>query len=241
MYAHAPNRTKETPCLNSLEQRSMPRADRRQREPMASFGVSWRSCIWRASIKGLCRTNRRNHNQAVGPAIAHDAQYQEGNGYLLPAQRGGRGSSETGTVLVLRSETKRPPTEAASRRSFSRWPLSESASYGICNLSYRKGKHEESAHRNRHDNEAERSFFLFIERIRFLVDRYGRVPAASTGRTRDRTRPMLHKRQKVLARAPSTRDPNRPCRPAAISQGNSSHWQVSPLRRVTLAEAPHPR
>jgi hypothetical protein len=25
--------------------------------------------------------------------------------------------------------------------------------------------------------------------------------------TRDRTRPMLHKRQKVLARAPSTRDP----------------------------------
>ena len=36
------------------------------------------------------------------------------------------------------------------------------------------------------------------------------IPAASTGRTRDRTRPMLQKRQKVLARAPSTRDPNRP-------------------------------
>ena len=39
------------------------------------------------------------------------------------------------------------------------------------------------------------------------------IRAASTGRTRDRTRPMLHKRQKVLARAPSTRDPTRP--PAA--------------------------
>jgi hypothetical protein len=33
------------------------------------------------------------------------------------------------------------------------------------------------------------------------------TPAASTGRTRDRTRPMLQKRQKVLAKAPSTRDP----------------------------------
>jgi hypothetical protein len=33
------------------------------------------------------------------------------------------------------------------------------------------------------------------------------IPAASTGRTRDRTRPMLQKRQKVLAMAPSTRDP----------------------------------
>src|SRR5439155_25273453 len=31
--------------------------------------------------------------------------------------------------------------------------------------------------------------------------------AASTGRTRDRTRPMLQKSEKVLARAPSTRDP----------------------------------
>src|SRR6185503_19509794 len=35
------------------------------------------------------------------------------------------------------------------------------------------------------------------------------IPAASTGRTRDRTRPMLQKRQKVLAKAPSTRDPKR--------------------------------
>ena len=32
------------------------------------------------------------------------------------------------------------------------------------------------------------------------------TPTASTGRTRDRTRPMLQQRQKVLARAPSTRD-----------------------------------
>src|SRR6516164_5166244 len=34
--------------------------------------------------------------------------------------------------------------------------------------------------------------------------------AASTGRTRDRTRPMLQQRQKVLAKAPSTRDRTRP-------------------------------
>src|SRR5215469_12417448 len=33
--------------------------------------------------------------------------------------------------------------------------------------------------------------------------------AASTGRTRDRARPMLQQRQKVLAKAPSTRDPKR--------------------------------
>ena len=37
------------------------------------------------------------------------------------------------------------------------------------------------------------------------------IRAASTGRTRDRTRPMLQKRQKVLARAPSTRDPQETC------------------------------
>jgi hypothetical protein len=34
------------------------------------------------------------------------------------------------------------------------------------------------------------------------------IRAASTGRTRDRTRPILQQRQKVLAMAPSTRDPN---------------------------------
>jgi hypothetical protein len=33
------------------------------------------------------------------------------------------------------------------------------------------------------------------------------TPAAQTGRTHDRTRPMLQQRQKVLARAPSTHDP----------------------------------
>ena len=38
------------------------------------------------------------------------------------------------------------------------------------------------------------------------------LPAAQTGRTRDRTRPMLQNRQKVLAKAPSTRDPKRTCR-----------------------------
>ena len=47
------------------------------------------------------------------------------------------------------------------------------------------------------------------------------TPAASTGRTRDRTRPMLQERQKVLARAPSTRDPKRPIREADISQALS--------------------
>jgi len=33
--------------------------------------------------------------------------------------------------------------------------------------------------------------------------------AAQTGRTHDRTRPMLQQRQKVLAKAPSTHDPKR--------------------------------
>ena len=33
--------------------------------------------------------------------------------------------------------------------------------------------------------------------------------AAQTGRTHDRTRRMLQQRQKVLAKAPSTHDPNR--------------------------------
>src|ERR1700732_807881 len=33
------------------------------------------------------------------------------------------------------------------------------------------------------------------------------IQAAQTGRTHDRTRPMLHQCQKVLARAPSTHDP----------------------------------
>src|SRR5262245_37368391 len=35
------------------------------------------------------------------------------------------------------------------------------------------------------------------------------LTAAQTGRTHDRTRPMLQQRQKVLAKAPSTHDPKR--------------------------------
>jgi hypothetical protein len=35
------------------------------------------------------------------------------------------------------------------------------------------------------------------------------IRAAQIGRTRDRTRPMLQQRKKVLAKAPSTRDPKR--------------------------------
>ncbi|MGB6965036.1 MAG: hypothetical protein WBD90_11250, partial [Xanthobacteraceae bacterium] len=35
------------------------------------------------------------------------------------------------------------------------------------------------------------------------------ISAAQTGRTHDRTRPMLQQRQKVLAKAPSTHDPKR--------------------------------
>src|SRR5215475_9026716 len=37
------------------------------------------------------------------------------------------------------------------------------------------------------------------------------LTAAQTGRTHDRTRPMLQQRQKVLAKAPSTHDPKRTC------------------------------
>src|SRR5258705_7504298 len=43
------------------------------------------------------------------------------------------------------------------------------------------------------------------------------TPAASTGRTRDRTRPMLQKCQKVLAMAPSTRGPTETCREILLS------------------------
>jgi hypothetical protein len=48
------------------------------------------------------------------------------------------------------------------------------------------------------------------------------IPAASTGRTRDRTRPMLQQRQKVLAKAPSTRDPM--YGPAVRCKWTSSSW-----------------
>ncbi|MGA7015793.1 MAG: hypothetical protein WBZ25_02175, partial [Pseudolabrys sp.] len=50
-----------------------------------------------------------------------------------------------------------------------------------------------------------------VNRALLVADRSYRASgtsAAKTGRTRDRTRPMLQQRQKVLAMAPSTRDPN---------------------------------
>src|SRR6476620_9424715 len=52
------------------------------------------------------------------------------------------------------------------------------------------------------------------------------TPAASTGRTRDRTRPMLQLRQKVLARAPSTRDPKQtwpPDQPGLLLRQDDLH------------------
>ena len=49
------------------------------------------------------------------------------------------------------------------------------------------------------------------------------TPAASTGRTRDRTRPMLQKRKKVLASAPSTRDPT--VWTGRALQAESAKWQ----------------
>src|SRR5580700_10651790 len=61
------------------------------------------------------------------------------------------------------------------------------------------------------------------------------APAASTGRTRDRTRPMLHERQNVLARAPSTRDPERPWRNCllnhliCVSEDRRRDGQAEPL------------
>src|SRR6516165_5418096 len=48
--------------------------------------------------------------------------------------------------------------------------------------------------------------------------------AASTGRTRDRTRPMLQQRQKVLAKAPSTRDPKRTL--GSPKSPNGTLWNV---------------
>src|SRR5262249_7017632 len=57
--------------------------------------------------------------------------------------------------------------------------------------------------------------------------------ATQTGRTRDRTRPMLQQRQKVLAKAPSTRDPKRTWRllgrMGTLSQERSSGGTVSAM------------
>ena len=47
--------------------------------------------------------------------------------------------------------------------------------------------------------------------------------AAQTGRTHDRTRPMLQQRQKVLAKAPSTHDPKRTSAGAPNNLSLNSH------------------
>src|SRR6516162_7450270 len=60
------------------------------------------------------------------------------------------------------------------------------------------------------------------------------TPAASTGRTRDRTRPMLQKRQKVLARAPSTRDPSATSRPLT-GGARSGHFSAK-CARIPLSD-----
>jgi hypothetical protein len=48
--------------------------------------------------------------------------------------------------------------------------------------------------------------------------------AAQTGRTHDRTRPMLQQRQKVLAKAPSTHDPKR-----TFEELQPNHFQYAGL------------
>src|SRR5215510_14704365 len=50
--------------------------------------------------------------------------------------------------------------------------------------------------------------FLIGTRSAYSIRASG-LTAAQTGRTHDRTRPMLQQRQKVLAKAPSTHDPKR--------------------------------
>src|SRR5262249_408061 len=57
--------------------------------------------------------------------------------------------------------------------------------------------------------------------------------AAQTGRTRDRTRPMLQQRQKVLAKAPSTRDPKRTSAGRSATCGSARcHPLTSPFRAL---------
>src|SRR6476646_2162264 len=56
------------------------------------------------------------------------------------------------------------------------------------------------------------------------------TPAAPTGRTPDRTRPMLQNGQKVLARAPSTRDPKR----ASAAPITCFSMPVQPIKVVGL-------
>src|SRR5215510_5376920 len=52
------------------------------------------------------------------------------------------------------------------------------------------------------------------------------LTAAQTGRTHDRTRPMLQQRQKVLAKAPSTHDPKR----TFVSVDRSDAPTISPIQ-----------
>src|SRR5262249_17893154 len=60
--------------------------------------------------------------------------------------------------------------------------------------------------------------------------------AAQTGRTRDRTRPMLQQRQKVLAKAPSTRDPKRTlnARSTVANCGPRATWQLHSQRLAVV-------
>src|SRR5262249_50078139 len=58
------------------------------------------------------------------------------------------------------------------------------------------------------------------------------LTAAQTGRTHDRTRPMLQQRQKVLAKAPSTHDPKRIC------QSHRSMGFLPRLRAIDLRSSP---
>src|SRR5262249_34182303 len=62
------------------------------------------------------------------------------------------------------------------------------------------------------------------------------LTAAQTGRTHDRTRPMLQQRQKVLAKAPSTHDPKRTCG-NDIGLGSNSTTEPGV---VTILRSPSP-
>src|SRR5262245_55618847 len=53
------------------------------------------------------------------------------------------------------------------------------------------------------------------------------LTAAQTGRTHDRTRPMLQQRQKVLAKAPSTHDPKR-----TLLLGSTEQTRAPTIRRI---------
>src|SRR6516162_8466640 len=56
--------------------------------------------------------------------------------------------------------------------------------------------------------------------------------AAQTGRTHDRTRPMLQQCQKVLAKAPSTHDPQRTLAAKIAVTHNAAFGRLSPRRSI---------